>query len=188
MDGQREVSARQNVRPTFWSCTLTEHGAATDRDGNTMRRRIIRLSTAVTLVAIVLFGLPLAIGLTRYFVSEQHRQLHDLATGVAVEVSGDQGLRQLPANVNTDPARQYAVYNPKGSKIAGQAPAGVADLVTAALQGVVSDGQVHDRYAVAVPVTDGNTVVGAWSPNPTPPFPGLSPRPGRSSLPWRYFP
>jgi signal transduction histidine kinase len=126
-----------------------------------MRRRIIRLSTAVTLVAIVLLGLPLAIGLTRYFVSEQHRQLHDLATGVAVEVSGDQGLRQLPANVNTDPARQYAVYNPKGDKIAGQAPAGAADLVTAALRGVVSDGQVHDRYAIAVPVTDGNTVVGA---------------------------
>lgn len=126
-----------------------------------MRRRIIRLSTAVTLVAIVLFGLPLAIGLTRYFTSEQHRQLHDLATGVAIQVSGDQGLRQLPATANTDPARQYAVYNPTGARIAGESPAGTVGLVTAALSGKVSAGQVGNRYAVAVPVTDGNTVVGA---------------------------
>lgn len=34
------------------------------------------------------------IGLTRHFISEQHQQLRDLATRVAIEVSGDQGLRQ----------------------------------------------------------------------------------------------
>lgn len=126
-----------------------------------MRRRIIRLSTAVTLVAIILFGLPLAIGLTRYFISEQHRQLHDLATGVAIEVSGDQGLRQLPATAHSDTMHQYAVYDPTGARIAGAAPAGGADLVTAALSGKVSDGRLDNRYAVSVPVTDGNTVVGA---------------------------
>lgn len=126
-----------------------------------MRRRVIRLSTAVTLVAIVLFGLPLAIGLTRYFISEQHRQLHDLATGIAIQVSGDQGLRQLPANTNKDPAHQFAVYDPTGDRIAGDASAGAADLVTMALKGRISDGRLDHRYTVAVPVTDGNTVIGA---------------------------
>jgi signal transduction histidine kinase len=126
-----------------------------------MRRRIIRLSTAVTMVAITLFGLPLALGLTRYFVSEEHRRLHDLAVSIAVGVSGDQGLRQLPGNANADPAKQFAVYDPTGTKIAGKAPAAAARLVTAALHGTVADGQLDGRYAVAEPVVDGNTVMGA---------------------------
>ncbi len=126
-----------------------------------MRRRIIRLSTAVTLVAVVLFGLPLAIGLTRYFASEEHRRLHDLAAGIAVEVSGDQGLRRLPSNANADAARRFAVYDLKGSKLAGEAPEANGGLVDAALGGHVVDGRLAAGYAVAVPVTDGNTVVGA---------------------------
>lgn len=138
-----------------------------------MRRRIIRLSTAVTLVAIVLFGLPLAIGLTRYFIADQHRQLHDLASAVAVQVSGDQGLRQLPANARTDPTHQFAVYDPSGTKIAGDAPPGSADLVNSALGGHLSEGALDNKYAVAVPVTDGNTVVGAvLATAPDPPVPG----------------
>lgn len=128
-----------------------------------MRRRIIRLSTASAALAILLFGLPLAIGLTRYFISEQHRSLHDAAVGVAVAVSGDQGLRQLPAHANAAASRQFAVYDPGGTNIAGQDPAAAAagTLVNAALRGSVVDGQIDGRYAVAVPVTDGNTVVGA---------------------------
>ncbi len=126
-----------------------------------MRRRIIRLNTAVTAVAILLFGLPLAIGLTWYFASEQHRSLHDAAAGVAVAVSGDQGLRQLPANANAEGSRRFAVYDPGGTKIAGEVPAASAALVDAALRGSLVDGQIDGRYAIAVPVTDGNTVVGA---------------------------
>ncbi|MDQ2740607.1 MAG: hypothetical protein M3Y35_18745, partial [Actinomycetota bacterium] len=102
-----------------------------------MRRRIIRLSTAVTLVAILLFGLPLAIGLTRYFISEQHRALDNAASGIAVAVSGDQGLRQLPAIASADPKRQFAVYDPGGSRIAGAAPSVSANLVDTALHGEV---------------------------------------------------
>jgi len=126
-----------------------------------MRRRIIRLSTAVTLVAILLFGLPLAIGLTRYFISEQHRALDNAASGIAVAVSGDQGLRQLPAIASADPKRQFAVYDPGGSRIAGAAPSVSANLVDTALHGEVVNSRADGRYAVAVPVTDGNTVVGA---------------------------
>lgn len=126
-----------------------------------MRRRIIRLSTAVTLVAILLFGLPLAIGLTRYLISEQHRALDNAASGIAVAVSGDQGLRQLPAIATADPQRQFAVYDPGGTKIAGAAPSAAGGLVETALHGAVVNSRADGRYAVAVPVTDGNTVVGA---------------------------
>lgn len=127
-----------------------------------MRRRIIRLSTAVTLVAIVLFGLPLAIGLTRYFISEQHRALHDATAGIAVAVSGDQGLRQLPANANAGSGgRAFAVYDPGGSRLAGGADVAAAELVGSALHGNVVDRRMDGRYAVALPVTDGDTVVGA---------------------------
>lgn len=126
-----------------------------------MRRRIIRLSTAVTAVAILLFGLRLGIGLTRYFISEQHRSLHDAAAGVAVAVSGDLGLGQLPANANASSERQFAVYDPSGRRIVGDAPAGSEALIQSALRGGVVDGQTDGRYAVALPVTDGNTVVGA---------------------------
>lgn len=126
-----------------------------------MRRRIVRLTTAVTMVAIVLFGVPLAVGLTRYFASAEHRRLHDLATSIAVAVSGDLGLRQLPAGASADPAKQFAVYDPTGAKIAGVAPAAARALVTTALKGKAVDGRIDSRYEVAVPVTDGSTVVGA---------------------------
>src|ERR1700712_1412710 len=126
-----------------------------------MRRRIIRLNTTVTMVAILLFGLPLAIGLNWFFVSEQHRQLRDVAAGIAVAVSGDQGLRQLPANANADPARQFTVFDPHGRNVAGHTPATATGLVDTALHGNVVIGMVGGSYAVAVPVTDGNTVVGA---------------------------
>lgn len=127
-----------------------------------MRRRIIRLSTTVTLVAIVLFGLPLAIGLTRYFIAEQHRVLHDATAGIAVAVSGDQGLRQLPATAGAGSGgRVFAVYDTRGRAVAGAADVPAAELVDSALHGNVIGRRIDGRYAVALPVTDGDTVVGA---------------------------
>ena len=165
-EGQRTGRERSALGKTFQGAVLalhTEAGTApqSHEGRDAMRRRIIRLSTAVTALAILLFGLPLGIGLTRYFISEQHRTLRDEATGIAVEVSGDQGLRQLPANANADSVRQFAVYAPGRVKIAGNAPADATALVGSALRGAALDGQIDGRYAVAVPVTDGNTVVGA---------------------------
>lgn len=127
-----------------------------------MRRRIVRLSTAVTLVAIVLFGLPLAIGLSRYFFIDELRRLQDLTSGVAVAVSGDQGLRQLPRNAGADPNIQFAVYDLAGVRITGEvSPAGYQTLLAGALTGLRGSGRLAGRSAVAVPVTDGNTIVGA---------------------------
>ena len=146
---------------SFRRGTLKQERTQTHEGKNAMRRRIIRLSTAVTALAILLFGLPLGIGLTQYFISEQHRSLHDAAAGIAVAVSGDQGLRQLPANANADSVRQFAVYGPGGAKIAGDAPSAATALVDSALRGTALDSQIDGKYAVAVPVTDGNTVVGA---------------------------
>jgi signal transduction histidine kinase len=88
--------------------------------------------------------------------------LHDAAAGIAVAVSGDQGLRQLPADANADPGRrEIAVYDVHGGRLAGVAVVPSADLVASALHGKVVDRRIDGRYAVALPVTDGNTVVGA---------------------------
>ncbi len=132
-----------------------------------MRKRIIRLTSAVTLAAILLFGVPLAFGLTRFFLVDQHRQLLDQARSVAVSVSGDAGLRQLPAFADNDPATRFTVYDTAGSAISGSTAqatpqsAGASAMVGTALKGQLATGTAQGGYAVAVPVSDGNTVVGA---------------------------
>lgn len=126
-----------------------------------MRKRIIRLTSTVTLVAIALFGVPLAYGLSQFFLTDQHRQLQDLARNVAISVSGDSGLRQLPTAANNDPAIRFAVYDTTGTRVAGAAQEGASALLAGALKGTMRTGNLGAGYTVAVPVTDGDTVIGA---------------------------
>ena len=124
-----------------------------------MRTRIVRLPVLVTVVAFVVFGLPLAAGLAKYFIDEQRAQLERLAEATAISVTGD--LAAPRQSSDQDPALQIGVYDENGDKVSGTGPARADSVVAGALAGVNTTDALDGRFAVAVPVADGDTITGA---------------------------
>lgn len=115
----------------------------------------------IAVVTVLLFGVPLAFGLTQYLIVEQRRSLEDFASHVAIAVSGDAGLRQLPATANADRNLRSAVYDVRGAYVTGaRFPGDVGALVAGAASGGTNTGQLDGQDAIAVPVADGDTVIG----------------------------
>ena len=54
-----------------------------------MRRRIVRLTVALAAVTIVIFGVPLAVGVAQYLLADQYSELERVAGASAIAVSGD---------------------------------------------------------------------------------------------------
>jgi signal transduction histidine kinase len=124
-----------------------------------VRRRIVRLAVALAAVTIVIFGVPLAVGVAQYLVVDQYNELERMADSVAIAVSGD--LTAPPsAPAGAGPETQTAVYDTTGVKVSGAGPDQVL-LVADALTGVSSRGMLDSRLGVAAPVSDGDEIVGA---------------------------
>ncbi|HEX3336556.1 MAG TPA: HAMP domain-containing sensor histidine kinase [Jatrophihabitans sp.] len=127
-----------------------------------MRRRIVGLTVLAAVLATCLFGVPLAVVAGHYFVSDEKRELERAADTTALAVSGD--LRKaahpgaLPAQ---EPGLQVSVFTSAGDRVAGPEPAGATKLIARTQRGAVASGDLGHRMAVAVPVSDGDTIVGA---------------------------
>ena len=80
-----------------------------------MRRRIVRLTVVVAVIAIAVFGIPLAIGVAQYLLSDQYTQLERTASELAIAVSGDLNPALTP--VGSDPDLQVAVYDTRGDRV-----------------------------------------------------------------------
>lgn len=125
-----------------------------------MRRRIVRLTVALAAVTIVIFGVPLAVGVAQYLLADQYSQLERLAGASVIAVSGDLAApAHAPAGVGPD--TQIGVYDDRGVRISGVGPDRGVPLVTSALTGVSSSGTLDSRLGAAAPVSDGDTIVGA---------------------------
>jgi signal transduction histidine kinase len=124
-----------------------------------VRRRIVRLTVAVAVIAIAVFGIPLAIGVARYLLSDQYAQLERTAAGFAIAVSGDLNPASTPAG--SDPDLQVAVYDAGGGRVSGAGPERSTPLVAGALAGLSGTGTDDGRLGAAVPVSDGDVVAGA---------------------------
>ena len=124
-----------------------------------MRRRIVRLTVALAAVTIMIFGVPLAVGVAQYLVAEQYNELDRVADSAAIAVSGDLTAAP-PTPPGPDQATQIAVYDRTGVKVSGDGPDRAA-LIADALTGVSSNGTLGTRLGVATPVSDGDEIVGA---------------------------
>lgn len=127
-----------------------------------MRSRIVRLAIFAAVSAITLFGIPLAVGVAIYVVADERGELERFADAAAVSVSGDLVRGQHPPSLTRPEAgTRIAVYDQSGARIAGDGPARADAAVGQALAGRVSSSHLHGRLAVAVPVSDGDSVTGA---------------------------
>lgn len=126
-----------------------------------MRRRILAAILSVTVAAVVLFAIPLAVVL---------RQLVDEDAALRVERQAVLAARQVPADFVTgnDPVElpettdgvSLGLYGPDGALITGTGPQMAEPELRTALSNQVVDIEVPGRRVVAVPVAADEQVVG----------------------------
>jgi signal transduction histidine kinase len=114
------------------------------------------VAVAAALIAVVVFGLPLAVAMRRVYVDEERRELTRLAQQGAAEVVS--GSTQLPG-AGSDTA--IGLYTPDGRRTVGTGPARADEATGRALRGSLSERAPRGQLVVAVPVLDGDRVVGA---------------------------
>jgi signal transduction histidine kinase len=116
-------------------------------------RRIFLTIVATTALAVVLFGVPLAIVVNRRVHDDAVIELQRAAFSAAA----------APASAVSDSSITVGVYDAGGHKVAGGGPP-VADMVVAAAGGGVHDGVVGGERVVAVPLPGSGGVVRAAEP------------------------
>lgn len=125
-----------------------------------MRRRIVVLAVLAAILATGLFGVPLAIGAAGYYRSDESSELERLADTAAIEITADLVQGRLPTTLpETEIETTLGLYDVAGARVLGRGPDRPDDLVAAALAGTTTRGTAGDNLVVAVPVTDGRTVL-----------------------------
>jgi len=126
-----------------------------------VRRRIVGLTVLAAVLSTCLFGVPLAAAAARYFISDERGELERSADTTALAISGDLTRAQRPSALpKPENGTEVTVYDAAGVRVAGPGPQSV-DLVRRTLRGSVASGDLGSRMAVAVPVSDGDTITGA---------------------------
>ena len=125
-----------------------------------MRRRIVGLTVAAAVLAIALFGVPLAALVVRYLLNDEQAELQRVADVVALTLSADLAHGRDPGPLPAvDSAVTLTLYNASGQRWIGNGPAGLDEPMREALEGEIASGTVGGDLVVAVPVVD-NQVVG----------------------------
>ena len=116
---------------------------------------------SVTAIAIVLFGIPLAIIVARFVDKEATLNVERQAILAAREVPEDFALSadpvELPATID---GISFSLYDANGTLVAGVGPAVADATVMQALANTVADGDTSDTRVVAVPISADELVSG----------------------------
>ena len=87
-----------------------------------MRTRIIGLAVWSAVLAIGLFGVPLAVAVFQYAMQVERSELQRAAVGVAIAVAGDVSDGDPIENLNMPGSVQVGVYDEDGVWLAGAGP------------------------------------------------------------------
>ena len=127
-----------------------------------MRRRIVGLSLLAAVLAITLFGVPLAYGVSQYFLGDERNEVERIADVAAVSVAADLVRARPQSDLrSTDGDVSVGLYAVDGPRVGGVGPPRADSVVRRATAGVVASADdVAGELVVAVPVTDGDRVTG----------------------------
>ena len=88
-----------------------------------MRSRVVGLALITATFAVALFGIPLAIGLAEFAVSEEHSSLQRLAGFAARSVQSDMAHDRVPRALPDGPSdAAVALYDADGALLLGAGP------------------------------------------------------------------
>ncbi|HEY0537923.1 MAG TPA: HAMP domain-containing sensor histidine kinase [Actinoallomurus sp.] len=126
-----------------------------------MRRRIVILTVLSAVLAISLFGIPLAAGVARYYTADERSELTRFATEATVTVSAGRLNGHDPTELpRTEPGVELGVYDVAGRRVSGHGPATADAAVRAALRGVPAEGHAGSDIVVTVPLAQNERVTG----------------------------
>ncbi|MGH3497134.1 MAG: sensor histidine kinase [Nocardioidaceae bacterium] len=123
-----------------------------------MRRRILAVAVVAVMLAVTLFGVPLAIAVQRLLVGGEGDELERVASRTAIELSA-QGDLDLASG--SKGSVQLGSYDMHGRRVSGQGPSSADPQVRQALHGIVVRAQGTGDLVVAVPVYGHGHVLGA---------------------------
>jgi signal transduction histidine kinase len=127
-----------------------------------VRRRIVILTVLSAVLAISLFGVPLAAGVAHYYMADERSELSRFATEATVTVSAGQLSGRDPAELpTTERGVELGVYDQAGQRIGGRGPATADAAVRGALHGAPVSGHYGSDLVVTVPVANNEHVTGA---------------------------
>lgn len=124
-----------------------------------MRKRILAVVLSAVLLAVVLFGVPLAVAVSRMITANEQGELERAALGAAVEVSP--GYRhdkvELP---HASPGVRLGLYDRDGNRVAGAGPRRlIAAAGSQAINPSVVTTETNDEVISTVPVSSGEKVI-----------------------------
>ncbi|MEP6696410.1 MAG: HAMP domain-containing sensor histidine kinase [Pseudonocardiales bacterium] len=135
-------------------------GVVAASPGRPLRRRIRTGILGVTVVAVLLFALPLGFAVSRLYRGEEIARLQRDATRVVALVPDNPvspaGSVQLPTSAADDP--RVGLYTPSGARVGGHGPSRSA-LAAAARDGRVHQGTERGQLVVTVPVPSDTAIV-----------------------------
>ena len=126
-----------------------------------MRTRIVGLAVWVSVLAIGLFGVPLAVAVHQYALQAERDELlllaDTIATAVSPYVPDTVPLREIPGPGSVE----VGVYDEDGNWLGGAGASGPQPELTRALAGGVATGSEDGMLVAAVPVLHEDDVLGA---------------------------
>ncbi len=126
-----------------------------------MRRRILAAILSVTTVAVVLFGVPLAIVVQRFVDDDAALRVERAAVLASRQVPADFATSNDPVELPTNSdGIVLALYDNTGALIAGSGPAVADASTTEALGNRIADVELSGARVVAVPVAADERVIG----------------------------
>lgn len=126
-----------------------------------MRRRILAAILSVTTVAVVLFGVPLAIVVQRFVDDDAALRVERAAVLASRQVPADFATSNDPVELPTNSdGIVLALYDNTGALIAGSGPAVADAATTEALGNRIADVELSSARVVAVPVAADERVIG----------------------------
>jgi signal transduction histidine kinase len=127
-----------------------------------VRLRILLALIAVSGMGIALFGLPLAEVVQEFYRNETVLSLERQATEASGAVPRDYASSGDPVELPpTQSPTVIALYDPTGALVTGDGPSSADPQTARALGGQVSDSRDHGGVTVAMPITSGETIIGA---------------------------
>lgn len=120
------------------------------------------LSLLAAVLAITLFGVPLAYGVSQYFLGDERNEVERVADTAAITAAADLIRGRTAKDLKTAYGDiTVALYGTGGSRLSGLGPQFADNVVRRAGGGqVASADDVGGQLVVAVPVSDGDRVTG----------------------------
>ncbi|MHA6781043.1 ATP-binding protein [Pseudonocardia saturnea] len=126
-----------------------------------MRSRIVSLAVVAALMTVGLFGLPLAAVVAQYMLNAEHSELDKATDTLGLSLTARFVRGEIPDVLPPDGEVHFTLYDERGARLVGLGPPTADGAVLEVLGGEgIVDGDGGGQFLVAVPLYDGERVVG----------------------------